>query len=116
MNIVHMSKQTISPIGFVPLIVYHVDGRPFMKYNGDADGNQIVQFIVDVTEKLGADAKSKFYEDKINQQDKEKKIPEYKHKEMSMKFVGDMICKDNVCYLSESKDIANQRENKQRRH
>jgi len=117
MSIVHMSKQTIAPIEFVPLIIYYVDGRPFMKYNGDADGNQIVQFIVDVTDKLSASAKSKFYEDKIKQHDEEKKIPEYtigKPKESSMKFVGDMICNDGVCYLSESKDISNSNEGKQR--
>ena len=88
MSIVALSRQTISPIDFVPLIIYYVDGRPFMKYNGEADGTQIVEFIVDVTEKLGANTKSKFYEDRV----------------------GDMICKDGVCYLSESKDITNARE------
>ena len=117
MNIVQMAKQTISPIEFVPLIIYYVDGRPFMKYNGEADGNQIVAFIVDVTEKLGANTKSKFYEDRMKQQEQEKKIPEYtigKPKESSMKFVGDMICNDGVCYLSEAKDISNSIEGKQR--
>ena len=116
MDIVHMSKQTISPIEFVPSIIYHVDGRPFMKYNGEADGNQIVSFIVDVTQKLGA-TKSKFYEDKTAQQEQEKKIPEYafgKPKESSFKFVGDMICNDGVCYISEAKDITNSNEGKRR--
>lgn len=114
MNIVQMAKQTISPIEFVPLIIYYVDGRPFMKYKGDAHCKQIVQFIVDVTEKLSSNAKSKFYEDKINkQQEDENRIPEYtigKPKESSMKFIGDMICNDGVCYLSESKDILNSRD------
>ena len=113
MSIVALSRQTISPIDFVPLIIYYVDGRPFMKYNGEADGTQIVEFIVDVTEKLGANTKSKFYEDRVKQQETEKKIPEYaigKPKSSVVKFVGDMICKDGVCYLSESKDITNARE------
>ena len=53
----------------------------------------------------------------IKQQEQENKIPEYtigKPKESSMKFVGDMICNDGVCYLSESKDISNSNEGKQR--
>ena len=117
MTIVQMAKQTISPIEFVPLIIYYVDGRPFMKYNGEADGNQIVEFIVDVTEKLGTNTKSKFYEDRLKQQEQDKKIPEYtigKPKETSARFVGDMICNDGVCYISEAKDIVKSNEGKHR--
>ena len=109
MAIVKESKATISPIEFVPLVIYYVDGRPFMKYNGDAVCDQIVSFICDVTKKLSEPLKSGFHENKIKQSEKEGKIPEYcigKPKQTSLKFVGDMICNDGVCYLSEGNDVA----------
>lgn len=117
MKIVHMSKQTMSPVEFVPLIIFYVDGRPFMRFNGEADLHQIKSFIIDVTKQLSESNKSKFYEDKVKQHEAENKIPDYtigKPKESSMKFVGDMICYGDVCYLSEGMDITKSNEGKKR--
>jgi len=93
-NIVLMSNDTISSIKYVPLIIFHVDGKPFMKYNGPNDINEIRRFIFEVTQKLGA---KKFYEETVTKHETENKIPEY--------TIGvPKTCEDGVCYLEFNKD------------
>ena len=88
-NIVLMSNDTISPIKYVPLIIFYVDGKPFMKYNGPNDIGEIRRFIFEVTQKLGA---KKFYEETTAKHEEESKIPEY--------TIGiPKTCEDGVCYL-----------------
>src|SRR5277367_798426 len=42
------SKQTIAPITHVPYIVLYVNGRPFLRYNGDKTESAIAQFVLKV--------------------------------------------------------------------
>lgn len=85
-----MSQSTITPIKFVPYIVFYVKGRPFMKYNGPYDGGEIRRFIVEITKNL--QSRQKFYEDTTQKHEQEKKIPEY--------TIGiPKSCDDGVCYL-----------------
>lgn len=51
-SIVDASTQTISPITAVPLIILYVNGRPFLKYDGNHDIQSIGNFIVNVIKKL----------------------------------------------------------------
>ncbi len=51
-SIVNASRQTISPIEAVPLIILYVNGRPFLKYDGEHDIQSIGNFIVNVVKKL----------------------------------------------------------------
>lgn len=93
-NIVLRSNDTISPIKYVPLIIFHVDGKPFMKYNGPNDICEIRRFIFEVTQKLGA---KKFYEETNTKHETESKIPEY--------TIGiPKTCDDGVCYLEFDND------------
>jgi thiol-disulfide isomerase/thioredoxin len=89
-NVVGMSRNTIAPITYVPYIIFYVNGKPFMKYNGPYDIGEIRRFIVDITRNL--QSKQKFYEDTEKKHEKEKKIPEY--------TTGiPKNCDDGVCYL-----------------
>ena len=63
-RIVLMSKHTIVPIEYVPLIILYVNGKPFIRYEGDHDEMQIRKFLLDVTNKL--QTKEKFCKDKEN--------------------------------------------------
>lgn len=47
-KLIHMSKQTIDPLNYVPYIVLYVNGRPFLRYEGDHDERAIQKFIIDV--------------------------------------------------------------------
>jgi hypothetical protein len=49
---VSLSKNTIAPITYVPYIILYINGRPFMKYNGPHDINEIKRFIIEVSQKV----------------------------------------------------------------
>lgn len=88
---VKMSQGTIAPITYVPYIVLFIQGKPFMKYQGPHDINEIKRFVYEVSQKMCN--KQKFTDSgnvKINKQ--AGKIPAY--------TVGHPLCgEDEVCYL-----------------
>jgi len=89
-DIVRMSSNTISPIKYVPLIILFVNGKPFIRYDGPHDENEIRKFLVEVTTKL--QTKDKFSSDKVKESKNEREIPAY--------TVGHPLCgQDNVSYL-----------------
>ena len=45
---VKMSKSTIVPIQYVPLLILYINGRPFIKYSGAHEENEIKNFILEV--------------------------------------------------------------------
>jgi thioredoxin-like negative regulator of GroEL len=57
-NIIAMSKATISEIKYVPLIILYVAGKPFIRYDGPHDENEIKRFILEVSSKI--QSKEKF--------------------------------------------------------
>ena len=92
-NCVRMSKDTIAPISYVPFIVLHIDGKPFMRYGGPHDGAEIKRFVIEVANKV--QSKQKFTSENVKEPEKGKTgIPEY--------TIGHPLCgKDNkVCYLT----------------
>lgn len=98
-NLAMMSKDTITPIRYVPYILFCVDGRPFMTYDGPSNMNDITRFIVEVTQKLGA---KKFFEETAQKAEVQNEIPKFtigKPKSGNTHFVGDMVCDGDVCYL-----------------
>jgi hypothetical protein len=61
-DIVVMSKNSISPIKYVPLIVLYVNGKPFIRYDGPHTDHDIRTFLFEVTSKI--QAKEKFSSEK----------------------------------------------------
>lgn len=57
-NVITMSKATISSIKYVPLIILYVAGKPFIRYDGPHDENEIRRFIREVSSKI--QSKEKF--------------------------------------------------------
>lgn len=91
-NVVMMSRSTITPLTYVPYIMFYVNGKPFMKYSGPHDANEIRKFIVDIGRNL--QAKQKFFDEAKDKGGKDHhKIPEY--------TIGQPkeISEDEVCYL-----------------
>ena len=88
---VRMSKNTIAPITFVPYIVLYINGRPFMRYQGPHDGNEIRRFVFEVSQKM--QNKQTFSGDKNVKEDPRGGIPLYS--------IGHPLCgpDDKVCYL-----------------
>lgn len=92
-NVVLMSRDTIAPISFVPYIIFFFDGKPYMKYSGPYDMNEIKRFVTEVISNLKN--KTKFYDNSAvnnNSVPDNKKIPEY--------AIGIPKCNGDVCYLT----------------
>lgn len=91
-NVVMKSKDTLTPLKFVPYIVLYINGKPFMAYQGPNDENEIRDFIVEVAQKL--QSKQQFTQETQERIKKKSHIPEY--------TVGiPKNCEDGVCYLTE---------------
>lgn len=88
---VRMSKDTIAPISYVPYVVLYIQGKPFMRYNGPHESDEIKRFIIEVASKV--QSKQKFSDEKVVETDTG--IPEY--------CTGHPIKgnrKNMVCYLT----------------
>ena len=69
-----LSKTTISPITYVPNLVLYISGRPFMKYNGPHDMENIRRFVIEVAQKI--QSKQKFSAENVKEEIRGK-IPEF---------------------------------------
>jgi hypothetical protein len=85
---IQLSNMTVSPIKFVPYIILYVNGRPFMRYNGPYDINEITRFVIEVSKKL--QAKQSFTNENVKE-DPKGGIPEYS--------IGQPLRGNKVCYL-----------------
>ena len=48
-HLIQMARQTITPIEYVPLIILYINGRPYMRYEGAPEENDIRRFILDAS-------------------------------------------------------------------
>jgi DNA-directed RNA polymerase subunit L len=90
---VQVSKNTITPLNYVPYIVLYIQGCPFMRYNGPHDPDQIRRFVIEVANKV--QSKQKFTNENVKED--KKSIPEY--------CIGTPLCggDDKRCYLDFNK-------------
>jgi len=88
---IRMSSDTIAPITYVPYIILYINGKPFMRYQGPYDGDEIRKFVIAVAEK--AQSKQTFSSDIVKEDHRGSGIPAY--------TIGHPIKggDDNVCYL-----------------
>ena len=82
---VHMSKTTISPITYVPILILYFNGEPMYKYTGIFDIQEIQRFILQMSKNL--QSKQQF----VSNMKEETKKPEY--------TTGVPYCDENFCYL-----------------
>lgn len=95
MGIIEKSKQTISPITYVPYILMFIDGVPYMKYNGPSQIEEIKRFIVEVVsavnkQKFAVNTEKKSQQSNAPVLDKSN-IPSY--------TTGIPVCAGDVCYI-----------------
>jgi thiol-disulfide isomerase/thioredoxin len=83
-----LSKQTVAPITYVPYIILYVNGKPYMRYDGPQDINEIKRFVVEVANTI--QNREKFVSNEKIKENK-KGIPSYS--------IGIPYCEDGVCYL-----------------
>ena len=98
-NIVHMSRNSIAPIEYVPYVILFINGKPSMRYDGPADVQTIQKFVIDVSNRFKGQnfnrqqqSAHKQGQEQAKIHQREKRIPEY--------CIGNPICGDDKrCYL-----------------
>jgi len=73
-DIIRLANNTIAPIEYVPSIFLYINGRPYLRYDGPHDENEIKKFVLDVATKF--QNKQQFSENKIHE-DSQGGIPSY---------------------------------------
>ena len=56
-GIVTKSSTTKSPIKYVPLMILHVNGEPFMRYDGPHEMEEIKRFVIEIAKKMSKNKK-----------------------------------------------------------
>jgi len=52
MKVVQKSKGTVTEIQYVPLIILYINGKPFMRYAGNYNQAEIIQFVVSMSKRV----------------------------------------------------------------
>lgn len=93
LDIVKMSNETIAQFSYVPYMILYVNGRPFIRYDGDRNAKDMADFVMEVLSRLKsnnnfANAPKKVKENNV--------IPGY-----SIAIPYSVVCDDEkgVCYL-----------------
>jgi hypothetical protein len=92
-DIIRLSKTTIAPLEYVPYVILYVNGRPFLRYEGDRTAEDIAEFLQEVMARL--QTKKQFIENKTYKIESE--IPPY-----TIGIPFNVVCDEDkgVCYLS----------------
>ena len=105
MACIRLSKQTVTEIKYVPLIILYFNGRPFMRYAGSYDRDEIAKFVVSMSKRV--QNKQKFTNDPNVKEDPRGSIPAY--------TIGHPLCGDeDVCYLEFEKAYLEKHGSRQR--
>lgn len=91
-SIIQMARNTIAPIEYVPYLILYINGRPFMKYDGPYESNEIRRFVVEVASQV--QNKQQFVSEKA--QNVPKSIPAYT---IGKPIKGDIKNRRDVTYL-----------------
>jgi thioredoxin-like negative regulator of GroEL len=103
-NVIKMSNQTIAPIDYVPHLILYVNGKPFMRYQGPPDANEIKRFILEIAQKVNS--KQQFTEKKPVQQQKQQQNSHHKQEVKKSNGIPDytighpLYGTDNITYLN----------------
>lgn len=88
---VEMSRNTATPIKYVPYIVLYINGKPHMAYKGSPDEESIRNFVIEVAN--NAQKKQQFSRERVKE-NTEEGIPLY------LAGIGKPVQgNDKVCYL-----------------
>lgn len=92
-GVAQKAQQTIAPITHVPFIILYVNGRPFMKYNGQKSYEDISNFVNEVLQRIQSTRNFSSNQSQIRVEDND--IPEY-----ASGIPFNMVCEGETCYLT----------------
>jgi hypothetical protein len=92
-DIVKISKSTTTPLEYVPYLVLYINGRPFIRYEGDKNLQSLAEFVSEFMSRLKSQTNFVSTQKSTRLQDE---IPKY-----SIAIPYSVVCDDDkgVCYL-----------------
>lgn len=92
-DIARMSKVTTTPLEYVPYLVLYINGRPFIRYEGDKNLQALAEFVSEFMTRLKSQANFVSTQKATKIQDE---IPKY-----SIAIPYSVVCDEDkgVCYL-----------------
>jgi hypothetical protein len=90
---IRMSKQTSAPIDVVPYIILYVNRKPYMRYKGPANQDELIKFVVTVYNQLKASKQSQHRSQLANVK------PQQNSSIPSFCIAQPKTCDGDVCYL-----------------
>ncbi len=100
MKVVQKSKGTVTEIQYVPLIILYINGKPFMRYAGKYNKDEITQFVVSMSKRV--QTKQAFSNTNNNQNKSDPNIKEDPRGGIPEYSIGKPLKGDgrlDVCYL-----------------
>jgi thiol-disulfide isomerase/thioredoxin len=96
LDIVKMANETIAPFSYVPYMILYVNGRPFIRYDGDRNVKDMADFVIEVISRLKSNVNTKFSNAPVKKIKQENEIPPY-----TIAIPYSVVCDDDagVCYL-----------------
>jgi thiol-disulfide isomerase/thioredoxin len=56
-GLISKSATTRSPIKYVPLLILHINGEPYMRYDGPHKNEEIKSFVIEIAQKVSKNKK-----------------------------------------------------------
>jgi hypothetical protein len=96
LEIVKMANETIAPFSYVPYMILYVNGRPFIRYDGDRNVKDMADFVIEVIARLKTNTNNNFANAPVKKVKQENEIPPY-----TIAIPYSVVCDDDagVCYL-----------------
>lgn len=112
-ELVVASSETIVPIKYVPYLILYVNGKPYIRYDGEHNSQSILQFIIDANKKITERANFMNQQNKKEEEDlKEINGVTLKYSANSIpKYTHGIPKKDEITYLPYGKAYNERKKN-----
>lgn len=89
-TIISKSTQSCTPLEYVPYFVLYYRGKPYLRYDGEMDLNDMMTFLTDAVKRI--DEKKEFIKPNADKEDLV--VPEY-----AGGIPYNIVCNKNKCYI-----------------
>lgn len=93
-SIIRMSQETKVPIQFVPLIIFYINGKPYLPYKGPFTLNQLEGFIIEITSQIPKHIVA------FNRKPYDSYVPEKRKYTLGLPYLGDNV--ENYAIMKEA--------------
>ena len=93
-GLIAKSATTRSPIKYVPLLILHINGEPYMRYDGPHKIGEIKRFVIEIAQKVSKNNKPQSNTQAISNEVSKEEVPAY-----TIGRPKNSGSRNEVCYL-----------------